>query len=72
MAPKVEQLTEIGSLELGEGPHWNPETQSLYFVDIFGNSIHRYDPVNKKHTKAVIGRQKRSKIQPDIDSSKSY
>ena len=53
MAPKVERITE--ATELGEGPHWNAATQSLYFVDIFGKSIHRYVPATKKHTTAVIG-----------------
>lgn len=53
MAPKVEIVTP--SIELGEGPHWDVETQSLYYVDIFGKAIHRYVPATKKHTKAVIG-----------------
>ncbi|RZC37252.1 SGL domain containing protein [Asbolus verrucosus] len=53
MAPKVERI--IDSVELGEGPHWDVESQSLYFVDIYGKAIHRYIPATKKHTKAVIG-----------------
>lgn len=55
MAPKVERITEIETTELGEGPHWDADTQSLYFVDIFGKSIHKYVPATKKHTKAIIG-----------------
>lgn len=54
MAPKVEPVVE--SVELGEGPHWDVDSESLYFVDIFGNSIHKYTPANKVHTKAVIGK----------------
>lgn len=57
MAPKVERIEEIATTELGEGPHWDVDTQSLYFVDIFGKSIHRYVPATKKHTKAVIGEE---------------
>lgn len=53
MAPVIERVVE--SVELGEGPHWDAATQSLYFVDIFGKAIHRYVPKTKKHTKAVIG-----------------
>ncbi|XP_023312824.1 regucalcin-like [Anoplophora glabripennis] len=64
MAPKVERITEIETVELGEGPHWDAETQSLYFVDIFGKSIHKYVPVTKKHTKAVIGTNHVSLIIP--------
>lgn len=54
MAPLVESVVE--SVELGEGPHWDADTQSLYFVDIFGNAIHKYTPADNKHTKAVIGK----------------
>lgn len=54
MAPQVEAVVE--SVELGEGPHWDADTQSLFFVDIFGNSIHKYTPSTKTHTKAVVGK----------------
>lgn len=42
---------------LGEGPHWDVETQSLYYVDIFGvnESILRYDYVENKTYFATIG-----------------
>ncbi|XP_019870746.2 uncharacterized protein LOC109599228 [Aethina tumida] len=53
MAPVVERVAP--SVELGEGPHWDVATQSLYYVDIFGKAIHRYVPATKKHTKAIIG-----------------
>jgi gluconolactonase len=54
MAPKVQRV--VDSVELGEGPHWDVASQSLYFVDIYGKSIHRYVPATKKHTKATIGK----------------
>ncbi|XP_050428277.1 uncharacterized protein LOC126838155 [Adelges cooleyi] len=50
--PTVERCTE--PLELGEGPHWQQSTQSLYFVDLHKGSIHRYHPETKSHYKAVI------------------
>lgn len=56
MAPKVERIQDIETVELGEGPHWDAETQSLYFVDIFGEAIHKYVPRTRKHTKAIIGK----------------
>ncbi|CAG9833817.1 unnamed protein product [Diabrotica balteata] len=52
--PTVERLEEISTTELGEGPHWDVETQSLYFVDLFGQAIHRYVPATRQHTKAVL------------------
>ncbi|XP_022906693.2 regucalcin-like [Onthophagus taurus] len=48
----VERL--LGTTELGEGPHWDVTTQCLYYVDIFSKSIHKYDPVTKLHTEAVL------------------
>lgn len=54
MPPLVEPVVE--SVELGEGPHWDADTLSLYFVDIFGSAIHKYTPANNAHTKAVIGK----------------
>ncbi|KAJ8918476.1 hypothetical protein NQ315_008173 [Exocentrus adspersus] len=53
MAPKIEKLN-IGPLSLGEGPHWDVKTQSLYFVDFFERNINKYAPSTKKHTKAQI------------------
>ncbi|KAF2879806.1 hypothetical protein ILUMI_26333 [Ignelater luminosus] len=53
MAPIVERISD--SWELGEGPHWDVETQTLYYVDIFGKTIHKYTPSTKKHAKANIG-----------------
>lgn len=53
MAPVVERV--VPSIEIGEGPHWDANTQSLYYVDVFGKAIHRYVSATKKHTKAVIG-----------------
>ncbi|CAH1118002.1 unnamed protein product [Phaedon cochleariae] len=58
MAPKVERLTNVESTELGEGPHWDADTQSLYYVDIIGKSIHRYVPATQTYTKAVIDTNK--------------
>ncbi|XP_076255381.1 regucalcin-like [Rhynchophorus ferrugineus] len=54
MAPVVEKIQEIPNIQLGEGPHWDIATQSLYFVDIFGKAIHKYVPATGKHTKAVF------------------
>ncbi|KAJ3654214.1 hypothetical protein Zmor_013416 [Zophobas morio] len=62
MSPKVEKI--VDSVELGEGPHWDTQTQSLYFVDIYGKAIHKYVPSTKKHTKAVIGTNHVSLIVP--------
>lgn len=43
------------ALELGEGPHWDPLTQSLYFVDLHQGKINRYYPKTKGYFSAIIG-----------------
>lgn len=57
MAPEVARIKEIPNIELGEGPHWDIQTQSLYFVDIFGKAVHKYIPASGKHYKAAVGKQ---------------
>ena len=54
MPPVVKVVSE--RLTLGEGPHWDEETQSLYFVDIFGQAVHKYVPSTNTHTKVNIGK----------------
>ncbi|XP_063968494.1 regucalcin-like [Lytechinus pictus] len=38
-----------------EGPHWDDVNNKLYYVDIFGNAIHRYDVASQKDEKVDIG-----------------
>lgn len=61
MAPtnyKVEVVPTSPLSEIGEGPHWDADTQSLYYVDIYGTeaSVLRYDYKEKKIYYATIGR----------------
>ncbi|XP_014272017.1 regucalcin [Halyomorpha halys] len=44
----IQQVTEI--MAHSEGPHWVPEEQALYFVDIAGQGVHRYQPYTQQHT----------------------
>lgn len=52
MAPVIERVCE-GTV-LGEGPHWDVESQSLYFVDMPSREVHKYTPTTKTHTKVEI------------------
>lgn len=58
---------------LGEGPHWDGETQSLYYVDIRKPSIHRlsYDE-NKVYSATLDGEQKISFIIPVEDEKDRF
>lgn len=50
---------------LGEGPHWDAQTQNLYYVDIYGPSILRYSlDENKVYSASVDGENAISFILP--------
>lgn len=52
---KVEEIS-APKLDLGEGPHWDIKSQSLYFVDLFEATIHRWDyRENKSYSASVEG-----------------
>lgn len=42
MGPKVEQI-DSPYTELGEGPHWDAEKKSLFYVDILAGKVLRLD-----------------------------
>lgn len=51
----VEEITnESQRVELGEGPHWDVSRQSLYYVDILGPAILRYDFKSGEIFKATV------------------
>lgn len=54
MTPTLEVVTERAIL--GEGPHWDIDTQSLYYIDIFGQYIHKYTPSTNTNIKVKIGK----------------
>jgi len=41
-------VCEVGA-ELGEGPLWDARDKALWFVDIKGDAVHRYDPADHGH-----------------------
>lgn len=50
---EVEPLTDPALL--GEGPCWHAEEQVLYWVDILGKSLHRYDPATGNDQQWALG-----------------
>ena len=42
----IEKLASPNAV-VGEGPVWNPEEKLLYWTDIYGGKLYRYDPDNK-------------------------
>jgi sugar lactone lactonase YvrE len=52
MAEQIVETLIPNYCQLGEGPHWSGEEQCLYYVDIFGKKVCRYDP-QKKENKSI-------------------
>lgn len=54
---KLEVVPSSPISVLGEGPHWDADSQSLYYIDIYGNeaSVLRYDYKENKTYTATIG-----------------
>ncbi|KAL1446898.1 hypothetical protein WDU94_005576, partial [Cyamophila willieti] len=50
----VEVKPIAGPYTLGEGPHWDEGSQSLYFVDIDGCAICKYNTSSGTATKCAI------------------
>ena len=46
--PAADLVSPIGA-ELGEGPVWVPADEALWFVDITGRRVHRYQPHTRQH-----------------------
>ena len=51
---------------IGEGPHWVADEQALYYVDILGNRVLRYDAKTGKNA-AIKVRLSHIEIPLDID-----
>ncbi|MGH8288832.1 MAG: SMP-30/gluconolactonase/LRE family protein [Steroidobacteraceae bacterium] len=45
---KVTHVCKVGA-ELGEGPVWVERESALWFVDIKGRRVHRFDPARREH-----------------------
>ena len=45
--PEIREVEDAPGCILGESPHWCAITKSLFYIDIQGKKIHRYDPASK-------------------------
>ena len=41
---------------IGEGPHWNPKTQCLLYVDINAGDVHSWDSTTDVDTKVHLSK----------------
>src|SRR5258708_27967883 len=43
----IECVLDAGAL-LGESTYWDPKAHVLWWIDIYGETIHRFDPVTRQ------------------------
>src|SRR3954463_449217 len=43
--------------EVGEGPHWDDASQTLWFVDITGGSVFRHHPADGTLSRFAVGQE---------------
>ncbi|MEO6040344.1 MAG: SMP-30/gluconolactonase/LRE family protein [Croceibacterium sp.] len=51
---KIERVPTI-DCRVGEGPVWDVAEQALYFIDIVGQAVHRFDPVSEQTRSWQVG-----------------
>ena len=51
----VSVAIENATKSIGEGPHWDDVTQTLLYVDILDQDIHRWDPATGKDERTHLG-----------------
>ena len=51
----VSVLLENVCQTVGEGPHWDEETQTLFFVDIMQGNMHSWKYKTGQHTVRNLG-----------------
>lgn len=51
---QVELVADVRAV-VGEGPFWHAAEQALYWVDILGKAVHRYDPASGEDAVIPVG-----------------
>lgn len=51
----VEIVVKDACVTVGEGPHWDEASKTLYYVDIYANSVFRCNSVTKEVQKITLG-----------------
>ena len=52
----VSVLIKKSTSTVGEGPHWDPISKSLFYVDIISGDVHKYDSTTGEDTKVHFGK----------------
>lgn len=51
----VEEVIKNSCQSIGEGPHWDDRTNTLLYVDILSNDVHRWNPDTGNDEKIHLG-----------------
>lgn len=51
----IEVVVKDACRTIGEGPHWDEASQSLYYVDINDKSVSRWNSVTGENEKITLG-----------------
>jgi sugar lactone lactonase YvrE len=51
---RIERVPTVHCM-VGEGPVWDVAEQALYFIDIVGKAVHRYDPASERTQSWEVG-----------------
>lgn len=51
----VEVVVKNACWTVGEGPHWERDSQLLYFVDIYAKSVSRWNTTKQTMQKITLG-----------------
>ena len=55
IAMPIEVVVKDACRTIGEGPHWDEASQSLYYVDIDDKSVSRWNSVTGENEKITLG-----------------
>ncbi|XP_046742283.1 regucalcin-like [Diprion similis] len=61
MAPNI-KIVHNEKLDLGEGPHWDHDTQALYYVNVMQSTIFKYEPRTEKITQVIVDKEKKTSV----------
>ncbi len=52
----VSVVVKKSTSTVGEGPHWDPISKSLFYVDILCGDVHKYNSATGEDTKVHFGK----------------
>lgn len=67
-----EPVPVFGPIELPKAPHWDAARETIYFVDVYNSTIHRYVPKTQTHKFATVGDRELAFVIPIINTTDKF